>query len=100
MTIDHYGVPFSVVEPDEVDQEQHDAVRDVFFVSHALMLVRADLFHELGGFDTETFPGADDIDLCWRARLAGARTTEVDAGHDLMITRPTETADALLSVTT
>ena len=40
---------------------------------NAAMLVRADLFHELGGFDPRRSPGADDIDLCWRARLAGAR---------------------------
>ncbi|MCU1428886.1 MAG: putative glycosyltransferase [Actinomycetia bacterium] len=73
MTIDHYGVPFSGLEPNEVDQEQHDAVRDVFYVSHAAMLVRADLFEELRGFDVATFPGSDDLDLCWRARLAGAR---------------------------
>jgi len=73
MSIDHYGVPFSGLEPGEVDQEQHDGVRDVFYVSHAAMLVRSDLLHELGGFDPATFPGADDIDLCWRARLAGAR---------------------------
>ena len=32
MAVDHYGVPFSGIEPGEVDQEQHDAVRDVFFV--------------------------------------------------------------------
>ncbi|HEX5097311.1 MAG TPA: glycosyltransferase, partial [Acidimicrobiia bacterium] len=73
MTIDHYAVPFSGIEPDEVDQEQHDAVRDVFFVSHTVMLVRDDLFRELDGFDAATDPGADDVDLCWRARLAGAR---------------------------
>ncbi|MDQ1468398.1 MAG: hypothetical protein QOH10_2813, partial [Actinomycetota bacterium] len=73
MAIDHYGVPFSAIEPNEVDQEQHDSVRDVFFVSHATMLVRADLFGELHGFDAATFPGSDDLDLCWRARLAGAR---------------------------
>ena len=54
MSIDHYGVPFSGIEPGEVDQEQHDGVRDVFYVSHAAMLVRADLFHELGGFDPAT----------------------------------------------
>ena len=73
MAVDHYGVPFSGIEPGEIDQEQHDAVRDVFFVSDAVMLVRTDLFHELGGFDPATFPGSDDLDLCWRARLAGAR---------------------------
>ena len=73
MAIDHYAVAFSGIEPGEIDQEQHDGVRDVFFVSHATMLVRADLFRELGGFDVATAPGSDDIDLCWRARLVGAR---------------------------
>lgn len=73
LAIDHYGVPFSGIEPGELDQEQHDAVRDVFFVSSAVMLVRADLFTGLRGFDPDTYPGADDLDLCWRARLAGAR---------------------------
>jgi GT2 family glycosyltransferase len=83
MAVDHYGVPFSGLEPGEVDQEQHDGVRDVFFVSHTAMLVRADLFHELGGFDTLTDPGADDIDLCWRARLAGARVIVAPAARAL-----------------
>ena len=80
MAIDHYAVPFSVIEPGEIDQEQHDGVRDVFFVSHATMLVRADLFRELDGFDAATAPGSDDIDLCWRARLLGARVL-VDAAQ-------------------
>jgi GT2 family glycosyltransferase len=81
MAVDHYGVPFSGIEPDEVDQEQHDAVRDVFYVSHSSMLVRTDLFHELAGFDPATFPGADDVDLCWRARLAGARVVVAPAAR-------------------
>lgn len=81
MSVDHYGVPFSGIEPGEVDQEQHDGVRDVFYVSHAAMLVRADLFHELGGFDPATSPGSDDIDLCWRAHLAGARVIVAPAAR-------------------
>ncbi|MFN8015359.1 MAG: glycosyltransferase family 2 protein [Acidimicrobiia bacterium] len=71
--IDRFGVPFSGIEPDEVDQGQHDGVRDVFFVSSAAMLVRADLFRALNGFDEQCFPGAEDIDLAWRAHLVGAR---------------------------
>lgn len=71
--IDRFGTPHSGIEPGELDQEQHDSVRDVFFVSSTVMLVRADLFGELGGFDEKTFPGAEDLDLCWRARIAGAR---------------------------
>jgi GT2 family glycosyltransferase len=71
--IDRFGAPFTGIEPGELDQEQHDGVRDVFYVTTATMLVRADLFTELSGFDPETFPGSEDLDLCWRARLAGAR---------------------------
>ena len=77
LTIDHYGVTFTGIEPGERDQEQHDSVRDTFFVSSAVMLVRADLFGELGGFDVECLPGHADLDLCWRARSAGARVMVV-----------------------
>ncbi|HEX2736990.1 MAG TPA: glycosyltransferase, partial [Acidimicrobiia bacterium] len=77
LAIDRFGVPFSGIEPGELDQEQHDGVRDVFYVPSATMLVRADLFRELGGFDAEAFPGAEDLDLCWRTRLIGGRVLVV-----------------------
>ncbi len=73
-SIDRLGGSHTGIEPGELDQEQHDAVRDVFYVSSAALLVRAALFAELGGFDPETSPGSEDLDLCGRARLAGART--------------------------
>ncbi len=72
-SIDRFGGYHTGIEPGELDQEQHDGVRDVFYVSSAVMLVRTDLFTELGGFDPSAFPGAEDLDLCWRARLLGAR---------------------------
>jgi GT2 family glycosyltransferase len=56
--IDRLGGSHTGIEPGEVDQEQHDAVRDVFYVASAAMLVRVDLFHELDGFDPESFPGS------------------------------------------
>ncbi|MFN8037083.1 MAG: glycosyltransferase [Acidimicrobiia bacterium] len=77
LAIDRFGVPFSGIEPGEFDQEQHDGVRDVFFVPSAALLVRADLFAEVGGFDVDAFPGAEDLDLCWRARLVGGRVLVV-----------------------
>ncbi len=70
--VDRYGEAWSIAEPGERDQEQHDAVRDVFFVTMRAMLVRADLFEALAGFDPACGPAADR-DLAWRARLAGAR---------------------------
>ena len=73
LAIDRYGVAFSGIEPGELDQEQHDAVRDVFCVSDAVMLLRADIVESLGGFDPRSEPGAADLDICWRARLLGAR---------------------------
>ncbi|MEX2627337.1 MAG: glycosyltransferase [Ilumatobacteraceae bacterium] len=73
LQIDRFGEIDPVVEPGELDQEQHDAVRDVFVLPSACVLVRADLFRAIGGFDPGiTFHG-DDIDLCWRAHLTGAR---------------------------
>ena len=62
-----------MVEPGELDQEQHDAVRDVFAVPTACMMVRADLFRAIGGFDPAIEYSGDDVDLCWRAHLGGAR---------------------------
>ena len=41
------------------------------------MLVRRDVFDALGGFDPAFAPHADDVDLCWRAHLAGHRVVVV-----------------------
>lgn len=67
------GVPVSFVEPGELDQEQHDAVRDVFVAPGGFTLVRTDLFETLGGFDGNITFFGEDLDLSWRAQIAGAR---------------------------
>jgi hypothetical protein len=72
-SMDHAGYAVPVVERGELDQEQHDAVRDVFAVPGACTLVRADLFAEVGGFDEGINYLLDDVSLCWRAHVAGAR---------------------------
>ena len=51
--------------------------RDVASVSGAALMVRAELFHRLGGHCPAFFMYHDDVDLCWRARLAGARVVFV-----------------------
>ncbi len=73
MGADKAGVLVSLVEAGELDQEQHDAVRDVFVVSDACMLVRVDLFDALNGFDPEIPAYGEALDLCWRAHVVGAR---------------------------
>ncbi|MFB8240475.1 glycosyltransferase [Kitasatospora purpeofusca] len=57
----------------EQDQGQHDQVRPVLAVSTAGMLVRRDVFEELGGFDRALPLMRDDTDFCWRVNAAGHR---------------------------
>jgi GT2 family glycosyltransferase len=77
LAVDKFGVAASLAEEGELDQEQHDAVTDVFAVPGACTMVRADLFRLIGGYDAAiTFRG-DDVDLCWRAQIAGARVMVV-----------------------
>ncbi len=91
--LDRFGEVDPITEPGEYDQEQHDAVRDVFVLPSACLLVRADLFRALGGFDPAiTFHG-DDVDLCWRVHLSGARVVvapQARARHreELEVRRP------------
>ena len=73
--------PASRVEFGEVDQEQHDAVTDVFAVPSACLLIRADLFGALGGFDSSMTYYGEDVDLCWRAQISGARVMVAPAAR-------------------
>ncbi|HEY8058922.1 MAG TPA: glycosyltransferase family 2 protein, partial [Acidimicrobiales bacterium] len=81
MTIDRTGHASSYVEPGEYDQGQHDAVRDVYYLPGGCQLIRADLFATLGGFDPAQRFYGEDLDLCWRARVAGARVVVAPAAH-------------------
>jgi GT2 family glycosyltransferase len=79
--VDRFGETDPIVEPGETDQEQHDAVRDVFALPSACLLVRADLFRSLGGFDDEISYHGEDVDLCWRAHHSGARVVVVPSAR-------------------
>jgi GT2 family glycosyltransferase len=70
---DKTGLPADLVDRGELDQEQYDAVRDVFCAPGGCTLVRADLFHALGGFDEGVDLFGEDLNLSWRAQVAGGR---------------------------
>jgi GT2 family glycosyltransferase len=55
----------------EPDRGQYDAPRSVGSIPGAAMLARRSVFFELGGFDPRYFAYLEDVDLCWRAWLAG-----------------------------
>jgi GT2 family glycosyltransferase len=71
ITTDRAGRRLTGVEPGEIDQGQHDGSRAVLAVSSAGMLVRRDVWDQLGGFDPNLPLFRDDIDFCWRAHAAG-----------------------------
>ncbi len=73
LMVDKTGVAIPTVESGELDQEQHDVVQDMFAVPGGCVLVRGDLFRAIGGFDPEMSLCYEHVDLCWRARTAGAR---------------------------
>jgi GT2 family glycosyltransferase len=71
VTVDRAGRRFTGIEPGEIDQGQHDGNRPVLAVSTAGMLIRRDVWDQLGGFDPDLPLMRDDIDFCWRAHAAG-----------------------------
>ncbi len=88
LNADRFGATTERVEPGEVDHGQHDTARDVFVAPGGVTLVRADLFDTLGGFDDAIVALGEDLDLCWRAQVAGSRVVvahaAVVAHHELL----------------
>ena len=70
-TIDLTGRVDDGIDPDELDQGQRDGDRRVLFVPTAGMLIRRQVLDELGRFDPRAHAFREDLDLCWRAAVAG-----------------------------
>ncbi|NEB44255.1 glycosyltransferase family 2 protein, partial [Streptomyces sp. SID339] len=73
VSIANSGRRWTGLDRREQDQGQHDHVRPVLSVSTAGMLIRRDVYEQLGGFDRRLPLMRDDVDLCWRAHAAGHR---------------------------
>ncbi|MEW2399772.1 glycosyltransferase [Streptomyces sp. NPDC046862] len=73
VTIANSGRRWTGLDRREQDQGQHDHVKATLAVSTAGMLIRRDVFEQLGGFDRRLPLMRDDVDLCWRATAAGHR---------------------------
>ena len=72
--IDYLGYPFCrgrILNAVERDEGQYDDRRRVFWVGGAALCCRADVYRSLGGLCGEFFAHMEEIDLCWRAQLAG-----------------------------
>ncbi|MHB8188849.1 MAG: glycosyltransferase [Ferrimicrobium sp.] len=81
-----------LVEVGELDQGQHDEVREVAVAPGGAFLVRGDLFEALGGFDERFAMLYENVDLSVRARMAGARVVTAPHArvrHRLVLTSST-----------
>lgn len=72
-SIDRYGTTVPRHQINEIDQGQYDGRKEVFASSSSAFLVRKDLFETIGGFDPLLGLVDGHTDLCWRARLLGAK---------------------------
>ena len=77
LSVDRKAQRLTMIDIDEVDQGQYDGRSDYFAVSSAGMFIRREVFEQLGGFDPAIPGRGDDVDLCWRNRLAGHRVVVV-----------------------
>ncbi|MDK1317356.1 glycosyltransferase family 2 protein [Arthrobacter sp. zg.Y20] len=79
ISVNRWAERLTLIDADELDQGQYDSRSDIFAVNSAGMLIRRDAWDQLGGFDPALPGSGDDIDLCWRNRLAGNRVVVVPA---------------------
>jgi GT2 family glycosyltransferase len=70
-TIDLTGRVDAGVDVGELDQGQRDQERRTLYVSTAGMVIRRETMEELGRLDRRFHVFRDDLDLCWRAWIAG-----------------------------
>ena len=68
---DRFGYPYSPLDEGEIDQGQYERIRDVLFVSSCAMLVSRKLWSRIGPPDERLAGSHEDLDYCWRARVAG-----------------------------
>lgn len=66
MTCDIFGFPIAIRE-----ESGKQTISEVFYVSGCAMLIKQEVLNRVGLFDEEYFMFAEDLDLCWRAQLAG-----------------------------
>jgi len=60
-----------LLDPESLGHWERDTVREVDAVTGCFLLIRADLWRELGGFDLTFFMYSEDTDLCLRGWKAG-----------------------------
>lgn len=72
--IDYLGYPFCrgrILDNIEVDNNQYDSQKDIFWASGAALFIRSEVYKTSGGLDADFFAHMEEIDLCWRIKNRG-----------------------------
>ena len=72
--MDNYGYLFCrgrIFFDIEKDNGQYNDDIEVFWASGGCLVVRADLYHKVGGLDHDFYAHMEEVDLCWRLKNAG-----------------------------
>ena len=72
--IDKLGYPFCrgrIFDVVEKDEGQYDTPLPVFWATGAALMIRLDVYKQVGGLDGRFFAHMEEIDLCWRLRSRG-----------------------------
>lgn len=57
-----------ILEITEFDTGQYDDETEVFWATGAVLMIRSELYHKVGGLDEDFFAHMEEIDLCWRLK--------------------------------
>jgi len=73
VVFDEEGMPFHIYRYFPSNFSGVNKAREFQAVTGACFIIKADLFHALGGFDERYLNGLEDIDLCLRVRAKGRK---------------------------
>lgn len=74
--LDLFCYPFAkgrIFLEQEEDTGQYDSSGDIFWASGTAIMVKKDVFNDVGGFDELFFAHQEEIDLCWRILMKNMR---------------------------
>lgn len=55
----------------EKDNGQYNDNAEIFWATGGCLMIRADLYHQVGGLDADLYAHMEEVDLCWRLKNAG-----------------------------
>lgn len=60
-----------IFEQTELDKNQYNQNKEVFWATGACLFIRSGAYHEVEGLDEDFFAHMEEIDMCWRLKSRG-----------------------------